>query len=224
MRTSIIILLFIFTSFFAQAQTDDKYFQISSIQIESINEEGISSAPVELGTLDELGVILSQARNLIAFGKEVYEIIKAGKPVINTVYAPISVLPRHSDFAETIVPADLSNWKVPVSKKFKVSYKNGYGTEVIGFVYNVNMSYGGSLGGKGAYIANAQIVPETISVSWGYNFDAKMSLVGLTNLGTDEDAIAGATLQLSYTVTTVLKEERNNMTIFIAGDGSIQSL
>jgi hypothetical protein len=86
------------------------------------------------------------------------------------------------------------------------------------------MSYGGKFAGKGAYITNAQIIPENINVVWGYTFNAKMSLVGLTNLGTDEEPIAGATLVLSYSVSTVLREDKNNMTIFISGDGTIQQM
>jgi len=108
--------------------------------------------------------------------------------------------------------------------KFKVTYKNGFGSEVVSFTYNINMSYGGQFQGKGAYITHAQIVPENVTVAWGYTFNAQMSLVGLTNLGTEENPIAGATLQLSYSVKTVLKEDKNNMTIFIAGNGTIQQM
>ena len=118
----------------------------------------------------------------------------------------------------------LSRWKTPKFVKFKVSYKNGYGTEVVSFVYNVNMSYGGQFGGKGAYITNAQVVPEKVNVLWGYTFNAKMSVVGLSNIGTDEDPIAAATLSLYYSVSTVVREDKNNMTLFIAGDGTIQQM
>lgn len=215
------ILLSFFICAHTQALTLDPYYQVTEVKVERLKDEGIQS-PKDLGK--EVGEIISITRQIIAFGKEVYEIVKAGKPVINTEYAPISILPANTEFGETISSMDLSGWKRPHSAKFKVTYKNGYGSEVVSFTYNVNMSPGGKFRGKGAYITNAQIVPENISVAWGYNFNAKMSLVGLTNLGTDEDPIAGATLQLSYTVSTVVKEERNNMTIFLAGDGNIEQL
>jgi hypothetical protein len=163
-------------------------------------------------------------KEIIAFGKEIYKIVEAGKPVINTHYAPISVLPLETEFGREITPMKLSHWNAPKFAKFKVSYKNAYGIEVVTFTYNVNMSYGGQFRGKGAYITNAQIVPEKVIVAWGYTFNAKMRLVGLTNIGTENSPVAGATLQMSYSVSTVLKEERNNMTIFIAGDGTIQQM
>lgn len=231
-----LLFMFILLSYFAQAEsqnlTQDPYFQISSSSIELLessedfNLEVHSKNYVEQGPGpgSEIGDVISIMREIIAFGKEIYKIVEAGKPVVNTKYAPISVLPLNTEFGRDITPTDLSNWNAPRYAKFKVIYKNGYGSEVVSFTYNINMSAGGKYQGKGSYITNAQIVPENISVAWGYTFNATMSLVGLTNIGSEEDQVAGATLQLSYSVSTVVKEIRNNMTIFIAGDGTIQQM
>lgn len=208
-----------------KAQSIDPYYQISEVSIQILDE---SDAPtktnIEFPTRTEVGEVISVIRDLIAFGKDIYEIVKAGKPVINTQYAPISVLPLETEFGDRITATKLANWKIPKSTKFQVSYKNGYGAEVVNFIYNVNTSYGGQFQGKGSYLANTQIVPEKVSVAWGYNFDAKVKLVGLTNLGSDEEPVAGATLELSYIVSTMVKEERNNITIFVGGDGTIQAM
>lgn len=225
--------IFMFTSFITQASTHNPYYEISdvSVQVLSSSENPNPSEEyihhknyVEAGPGTEVGEVISIFRQIIAFGKEVYKIVENGKPVVNTEYAPISVLPLFTQFGKDITPMDLSNWQAPKFMKFRVAYKNGFGVEVISFTYNVNLSYGGEFQGKGAYITNAQIVPEKISVAWGYTFNAKMSLVGLTNLGSEESPVAGATLQLSYSVSTLVKEDRNNMTIFIAGDGTIQQM
>lgn len=222
-KLAIILFAFMSSALSANTQAIDPYFQISQVSVEKLET---TPTPLilnkDLGT--DLGEVISVTRQIIAFGKEIYKIVEAGKPVINTQYAPISVLPVNTEFGESITATDLSRWQRPSSQKFKVTYKNGYGSEVVAFTYNVNMSAGGQFQGKGAYITNAQIVPENISVAWGYTFNAQMSLVGLSNLGSDEDPIAGATLKLNYTVSTMIKEERNNMTIFIAGDGSIQQM
>ncbi len=232
---SIILGLFCATSVvLAHSNVDafDPYFQISDVSIEVL-ESTDSQEDIEIKHVDqnyvqdprtEIGDVISIAKDLIAFGKEIYKIIEAGKPVINTNYAPISVLPLETKYGQEISPMHLSRWKTPKFVKFKVSYKNGYGTEVVSFVYNVNMSYGGQFGGKGAYITNAQVVPEKVNVLWGYTFNAKMSVVGLSNIGTDEDPIAAATLSLYYSVSTVVREDKNNMTLFIAGDGTIQQM
>ncbi len=205
----------------------DPYYQISDMTVEVLDSSEnyeprrTTRGP---GPGSEVGDVITVLREIIAFGKEIYKIVEAGKPVINTNYAPISVLPLDTEFGKDITPMKLSRWQAPKFVKFKVTYKNGYNAEVVSFTYNVNMSHGGQYKGKGAFITNAQIVPENITVAWGYTFNAKMSLVGLTNIGTDEDPIAAATLVLSYSVSTLIKEDRNNMTIFIAGDGTIQQM
>lgn len=231
-----LIFVFILVSYFAHAEnnvkTQDPYFQISEITVELLeNSQGFNSDLSDKHNIQqdpesgsEIGDVISVMREIIAFGKEIYKIVEAGKPVINTKYAAISVLPLDTEFGRDINPTDLSDWKAPKFAKFKVSYKNGYGVEVVSFTYNINMSPGGKYQGKGSYITNAQIVPENISVAWGYTFNSTMSLVGLTNIGSEEDPVAGATLQLSYSVSTVVKEIRSKMTIFIAGDGTIQQL
>ena len=225
MRKLTFLFIIMFSSFIAHANTVDPYYEITGVTVEVLDSsdnhqiDGLEPAPNS-----ELGDIIATTRQIIAFGKEIYKIVEAGKPVINTEHAPISVLPLDTELGKDIAPMDLSKWQLPKFVKFKVSYKNGFGTEVVTFTYNINMSYGGQFQGKGAYITHAQIVPENVTVAWGYTFNAQMSLVGLTNIGTDENPIAGATLQLSYSVKTVLKEDKNNMTIFIAGDGTIQQM
>jgi hypothetical protein len=225
----VIFVFFIFCATFAQANESapSPYFQISKVTVEVLeHSEGINIQQKyeDPDPRTEVGDVIRIFREIIAFGKEIYEIVKAGKPVINTKYAAISVLPMDTPFGKQITPMDLTHWKTPKFVKFKVSYKNGYGAEVVSFIYNVNMSYGGKFEGKGSYITNAQVVPEKVTVAWGYTFNAKMSLVGLTNIGSEEEPLVGATLQLSYSVSTIVKEDRNNMTIFIAGDGTIQQM
>ncbi len=237
MKFSALLATLVLSAFISQAQaadeTIDPYFQISDVTIEVIDSSDeiaqreptrLNKNYVELRPNTEIGDVISIAREIIAFGKEIYKIVEAGKPVINTTYAPISVLPFGTKYGKEITPMNLSSWKAPKFVKFKVTYKNGYNQQVVDFTYNINMSYGGKFDGKGAYITNAQIVPENVNVVWGYTFNAKMSLVGLTNTGTDEEPIAGATLVLSYSVSTLIKEDRNNMTIFIGGDGTIQQM
>lgn len=227
MKKFIILAIALSMTAFAQAnssQVIDPYYEISDFSVEKVEEGDFFEGEYVLSRDTEIGDVIATAREIIAFGKEIYKIIEAGKPVINTNYAPISVLPLGTKYGQAITPMNLNNWQSPKFAKFKVTYKNGYGAEVVSFTYNVNMSYGGKFGDQGAYITNAQIVPENVNVLWGYTFNAKMSLVGLTNTGSDEDPVAGATLSLSYSVSTVIREDRNNMTIYIDGNGTIQQM
>lgn len=231
MKTLLLLAMVLSASMSYASPGKDPYFEISDVQtqvIESSDDYPSFEHPernyVQQDPTPSVGDIIATARQIIAFGKEIYKIIEAGKPVINTSYAPISVLPLETKHGTQITPFHLSHWQRPKFVKFKVSYINGYKQEVVAFTYNVNMSHGGQYDGTGSYITNAQIVPEQVSVAWGYTFNASMSLVGVTNIGSEANPIAGATLVLSYSVKTVFKEEKKNMTLFIAGDGTIQQM
>lgn len=231
MKTILLLALVLSASTSFASQSKDPYYEISTVTtevVESSDDYPSFEHPdrnyVEQDPTPSVGDVIATARQIIAFGKEIYKIIEAGKPVINTSYAPISVLPLETKHGRSITPFHLSNWQRPKFVKFKVSYLNGYKQEVVAFTYNVNMSYGGQYDGTGAYITNAQIVPEQVTVAWGYTFNATMALVGVTNIGSEANPIAGATLKLSYSVKTVLKEEKKNMTLFVAGDGTIEQM
>jgi hypothetical protein len=223
------VLLTVFTANAQVADSvQDPYYQITNVTVTEVDDLGDVSQSeenfVEVRQKANVGEVIAIAREIIAFGKEVYKIVEAGKPVVNTSYAPISVLPYDKTLGKNIDPMDLENWRAPRSKKYQVTYTNGFGMNVVDFTYSVNFSYGGSFNGKGLYITNAEIVPENVSVAWGYTFNAKMKLVGLTNRGTKLSPVAGATLTLYYSVSTVLKEDQNNISYFLSGDGTISRI
>lgn len=217
------------SSFASTSELDrahDPYFKIKKVKIEEIpqveNSNKTNFEPSVMMNGGEIGQVIAVADQIIAFGERVYAIVKKGKPVVNTSWAPVSVLPRQA--GKTIEAMDLDNWSYPKSRKYKVTYVNGFNMNVVEFTYNVNFSYGGSYNGKGRYITGAQIVPEYVSVAWGYEFDASMKVVSIINRGTKNSPVAGATLQLSYNVATIIQEDRNNVSYFIQGDGQIGQL
>ncbi len=233
MKKFMIFLSAVLISFIASANHynpyQDPYYEIREVTLEKIEDsEGIIQPEAVSLTgrksSNGVGEVIAIGREIIAFGKEIYQIIEAGKPVVRTDYSPISVLPYSETRGKEISPINLSRWKGPRSVKYKVTYINGFGMEVVTFTYNINMSYGGSYKNKGYYITNAQIVPEYVSVAWGYSFNASMKLVGITNKGTQDFPIAGATLGLTYEVSTIIQEDRNNLTFFLSGDGTIKAL
>src|SRR5690606_24045207 len=131
-----LLVVLMLCSVFTQANTIDPYYQISNVKIEVL-EETQTDLITGPGPNTELGDIIATTRQIIAFGKEIYKIIVAGKPVVDTKYTPISVLPLDTEFGKDIAPADLARWQPPKSTKFKVTYENGYGSEVIAFTYNI---------------------------------------------------------------------------------------
>ena len=233
MKKFMIFVAAVLISYIASANNynpyQDPYYEIREVTVEKIEDsEGLEGPETitltERKSSNSIGEVIAIGREIIAFGKEIYQIVEAGRPVVKTNYSPISVLPYNQTRGKEISPMNLSRWKGPRSVKYKVTYTNGFGMDVVTFTYNINMSYGGSYNNKGYYITNAQIVPEYVSVAWGYSFNASMKLVGITNKGTQDFPIAGATLSLSYEVSTIIQEDRNNLTFFLSGDGTIKAI
>lgn len=211
----------------------DPYYQISSMQVTKIAEDDVLRNDVVVSknfamTTDfnagQIGEVIAVADQIIAFGERVYAIVKKGKPVVNTSYAPISVLPRAKQGERTIEAMDLEGWRYPKSVKYKITYKNGFGMNVVVFTYSVNFSYGGSYNGKGKYITNAQIVPEDLTVQWGFEFNASSKLVGIVNNGTKASPVAGATVIISYSVDSVISSSKSNVSYHFVGDGQIREI
>lgn len=178
---------------------------------------------VQSSNKSRIGEVIATANEIIALGERIYEIVKKGKPVVNLSYAPISVLPKDKQ-GQPVDVMDMENWSLPVGKKMRMVYKNLYGSEVVVFEYTVMYSYGGSLDGKGAFITAAQVVPNDVSVSWGYSLNATMKLVGLQNHGSKANPVAGAVMSINYRVETVLKTMESTDSYHITGRGQLRSL
>ncbi|MAZ48146.1 MAG: hypothetical protein CME65_06265 [Halobacteriovoraceae bacterium] len=166
---------------------------------------------------DVSGVIM-MTRQLIALGKEIYEIVEAGKPVVTVESEPVQILPRDEQGA-TIQAMELAGWRAPKVKKYSVRARNYLGMTPASFDFMLIYSYGGKYRGKGAYITGAQIKPTSVNVAWGYNLDANFKVQSIVNQGSDASPVAGAVLMIDYRIKTVLMDRTNNASYFINGLG-----
>lgn len=212
---------------------EKKYFTIGKVTVQEIKSEVSdhsyqqldlpfnTGAPIsQVNPVDNAGKVIQVARDLVALGEDIYRLVVKGKPTNTTKYAPISVIPKVNN-----QPVDLmetENWKMPVKRSFKASWKNLYGVEVVGLTYSVFYSYGGSYDGRGRYLTAVQIIPEQVSTLWGYDFTATMKLGGIQNNGTRANPVAAATILLEYTVSTILKAENRVDTFHVTGAGSFK--
>lgn len=223
---SLVTLVFMVNPVHAQVE-NDQYYQIKSLEITKVAENDVPQNQVVLEkefSGGNVGEVIAVADQIIAFGERVYEIIKKGKPVVHTSYAPVSVLPRAKKEGRAVDAMDLDGWNYPRSIKYRITYKNGFGMNVVVFTYNVNFSYGGSLNGKGKYITDAQIVPEDLTVQWGFEFNATSKLVGIVNHGSSANPVAGATMMISYSVNSVMSSSNSNVSYHMSGDGQIREI
>ena len=115
---------------------------------------------------------------------KVYPIVKKGQARISTKLGYVSVIPNlgTGEVAHDTM-MDMENWSMPKYQRWKVIMKNYLGMTVVNFVYAVGMQYNGSLDGKGKYIKAARVYPESLEVKYGFDFNADVDTVAITNMG-----------------------------------------
>tara|TARA_B100000925_G_scaffold291923_1_gene282533 strand:+ start:4303 stop:4983 length:681 start_codon:yes stop_codon:yes gene_type:complete len=177
----------------------------------------------EVKEKDFLQEVVYVVDTLIAVGKKIYEVVDAGRPVVNAKFNNVSVLPK-TEGGNLVNPFyDMAGWSAPVHKKYRITFKNLYGVEVISFTYGVSMQFGGKFNDTGAYILGANIYPEDLNVLWGWNLDANVETVSISNTSSLNDPVASLQLKLDGKVTTPLVENRFSHVFYLTGDGQIVS-
>jgi hypothetical protein len=196
----------------------DPFFTITQIEVIEHDEVKANYVVEKAGIKDVVMIVDS----IIAIGKKVWPIIEAGKPVVNVNMGQgISVLPFKGEDQIDAVFFDMERWSAPKAKSYTVSYKNGFGSSVISFTYTVMFQYGGTYEGKGKYLAGINVVAQDVHVSWGFQFDATSELIQISNHGTKEDRVAGATFKIKYSAKSFLKEIRNEDSFHVMGNGQL---
>ncbi len=184
-------------------------------------ESGCADIKTELHPMTELlpdGIKI--ALDVIELlGRKIWAVVDAGRPVVHVKTPAASALPRGVKCW-----LDMENWQAPRSATYQVSYKNLLGSEVVKFQFKVIYAPGGQYAGVGRYLANMTIVPSDLQVSWGFSFSAETEVHSPINLGTQENPVAGAQLQLNWTIKGVLNEIRQSAHYFVNGHGEVTVL
>jgi hypothetical protein len=169
------------------------------------------------------GQVIAVARDIVALGEAIYELVKKGKPTNVTEYAPISVIPKEPGTKEPVDLFDLEGFSMPVERAFVARIKNGVGKEVVQFTYKIMFSYGGSYNGAGKYLTSVIIVPQSVKTSFGWDFNASMKLSGMMNHGTKADPVAGIMITIKYQMNGWSTAYERNDTIHITGRGEFKN-
>lgn len=227
-----------------KSENEDPYFKIESLKISEITDEEAlefndteANAPAPAPTINKMkkltnstvnppersGGIIMLIDKLVAIGEKIIPTIKQGKAVVtNNPMASVSVLPRTN--AKDPVVHDMGGWSVPYSKHYKVVYTNGLGMEVVSFVYSISYQFNGSWNGLGKYLTGIRASARKIEIVWGFDLNASSQLLQISNIGTAQNVIAGATVEMSYTVSNWLQTITTNKSFFIAGNGKLWQL
>lgn len=222
MLKSLFIACLALSSVPAFSQDLDATSVVTSVEITRMDDRAVVELPkLPLNPVDEVAMYID---SIIAIGKKVWPIIEAGRPVINTtgVASSLSILPRIEGTRSEL--HSMANWSAPKVVSYRVSYKNYFGSEVIGFTYTVFFQYNGSLQGKGKYITSLKAQASNISAAWGFDFDVTSELISVANVGTDADPVASAILQVAYKARGLLNEQQSVHSFYVDGNGTMQSL
>lgn len=220
---------------------DDPYYSIESVQVREVSEQelynrGIDfdeeldksgeipapmpvppSTPTVTGMLD--GVIMVVDK-LVAIGEKIMPTIRQGKPVVtNNPMSAVSVIPNVD--MKDLALNGMANWTLPKRQAYEVVYKNGLGIDIIKFVYSISFQHNGTYLGKGKYLNGVRVSARNIQVSWGFDLDADSKLIAIANVGTTENVVAGATVEITYTVKNVFKQITNIEAFHVSGDGRV---
>ena len=201
---------------------DEDYHTIDSIEIEEMDLDDVVVPYQSKLTGDSLGQIVMVIDKLIAIGKKVWQIIEAGKPVVQTDFTTIHVLPKGED--PEVAFYKMEGWDAPKVKSYTIRAKNKFKSDVVTFQFHMLYQPGGKLNGKGHYLTGVNVTPYNVEVAWGYSLDAKSSLMAISNRGTAEDPVAGATITMVYKIKTMLKEATSSATFHVTGLGELTKL
>lgn len=196
----------------------------SSTLAKLLEEKATVELPkIPTNPVDEIAMYLD---GLIAIGKKIWPIIEAGRPVITTngLVPSLSVLPHIEGSTTRAEMHQMAGWSVPRTISYRISYKNYYNSEVVGFTYTVFFQHSGSYKGVGKYITSLKVQASQVYAAWGFNFDATSELINVANVGTDEAPVASAIIQISYAAKGLLNESRNSQSFYVDGNGTVQPL
>jgi hypothetical protein len=185
--------------------------------LENSTNSAVLSSPADgLGdALTNLGGDLGDIKRWMTVGQKIWEVVRNNQPVINVKTQSISVLPDVSPNW-----TEMETWRGPMAKSYTISAKNLYGATVISHTYTVAFHYGGSLYGRGQFLANATIIPTNVSVSWGFTLNSQVNTGQPLNTGTRANPIPGVDLGLEWSMSSVLKKTQGVDQFHVRGDGT----
>ncbi|MBS1958059.1 MAG: hypothetical protein JST80_01175 [Bdellovibrionales bacterium] len=156
---------------------------------------------------------------IFTLGQKVWDFILNNKPTAEYKTMRASVIPSGATNW-----AQLKGWSRPVSKVFRVEFKNIFGKVSGGFDYRIVFIYGGNFQGKGKYIGQISFAPLNIKLKTDRNLKVQAELLEPLNFGSDEEPVAGAQLIITWSSSTTLRYNMNSIEYFLYGTGELQDI
>ncbi len=203
----------------AAPTVDSSYYSIASMKTTAtvvpespLNDNILLEARRQLLVDTQLGADpLSIINTLLTL----WQVIESNKPVVNINTKGASALPDIAKTDWTLV----TGWKPEHVVNYKVEWSNPYGMKVISLDFEVRQTYGGSLKGKGQYIAVARVVPVAVNVDWGFDLNVNVNVPSVTNRGTVDDPLAEIAMEVTYQAKGMFQNETVTEPYLLRGDG-----
>lgn len=198
------------------------YLTPESVHVQQISEPQVAdpdTTPVDdcrNPQILEGDSLIGDFTSIVAVGEKLWKLIELGRPVVSFKAPVVHALPP-----VRLCWSDLEKWQPPKSTLWEVTYRNGFGRQVVRFRFRLVYTAGGSLEGKGQYLANVTVQPANLEVSWGYTFNAETTVGSAFNTGTKEDPVAGLQLAVGWNVKTIVKDGMVTENFFVQGNGEI---
>lgn len=237
----LVVLALGFVTLNSQASTaDDKYYEISSPTVTDVTDQypqvdvttqpGLAEdcnsvgkkvyprtshdpADKDFNPTNEIEAIVDHVLNV---GKKLWDVVLAGKPAVNVKLQTANALPEGLQCW-----VDLQGWKVPQTKVYRVTYKNGFGMDVVDYAFRVSFTAGGNAGGVGKYITNATMMTANLNVAWGFTFNATAEVPSVYNMGTVKNPVAAMQMVMKWSVDTPVKHIESSETFFMNGENQL---
>jgi hypothetical protein len=208
-----------------QAEESKEYYQFGKPIIQEITDQELQQKSLNLGTnyykapqqYKGITGAISTINSIVNIGKTLWTIVKENKPVVNMQTDHVSAIPANAKSVYS-----LNNWSTPKTRTYQIVYQNGFGMNVLEFVYRIVFTHSGKLNDKGNYIANAAIYPVHLNVAWGYTFNAETFVPPAVNLSSKDNPIAGLELHLGWKLETPIQHSQRTVSAFLDGTGNIE--
>ena len=151
--------------------------------------------------------------DIITIGKEVWDIIEKGKPVINYTSDWGGVVPKGINWSE------LEHFRSTKWGPFGWNFKDTFKIDTVKFSWNFGFNCKGSYNGHGSFLTGVTTAINEIYSAWGFTVNVR-AVVGKspTNYGTKIDPIVGLPIEVILEVKTVLQSFVEKCTVIIKGD------
>lgn len=206
----------------ASAADDSGYFTITSSEVRELENPPLNRIDDTIGQCAAGNLMpqdLGDLSEIINFGKQIWDFIQAGKPVVDLKTDVGTALPNGRNCW-----TDLQGWQAPQTKAYEVAFKNAFGMQVVKLSYHVMWMAGGNVNGVGRYIAYGTVFPDDITVMWGFKLNANVSIPVVGNVGTKDQPVAGMQIQIRYQVESVVQTINQGQAYFVDGNGQIKAI